>query len=113
MNQLNCIPTLTKNDPLHNNTVPLIISNNSNFKSCIHKHIIIATSGDPDNGKSNINDITSTARDSDFPNDIKTNANKKTRIINNLNAYNATGCLMSSTRNAKLHNRFQHVNVII
>ena len=64
---------LVTNDPLHNNTFPLIISTISNIKFCTPKDIIMGMLKDLDNDSYSINDITLTDRDNDITSGLEKN----------------------------------------
>ena len=57
-----CCPILINKVTLHNNTLSLIITNNSDNKVCISKDIIKGISQPIDDGSHRINKITLTAR---------------------------------------------------
>ena len=79
---LNHYPTLINKATLHNNAVPLIITNNSDNKHCIPKDITISTSELIDSDSYSISEATLTARPNDIKTDTQTNPTQKTHTVN-------------------------------
>ena len=63
---LKCYPIFVNKDTMHNNTSPLIISNNSDNKVCIPKDITIGTPEEMSNYHYSINEITLAAKSYDI-----------------------------------------------